>query len=84
MRWLKDLLYREYCRGKLSPDDLSRVYFGLHTSYDLYEDLFWYRVEYLLDYRGEGLLTEQEYQEGLQDMFERDQRKKKEGEALCF
>lgn len=84
MRWLKDLLYQEYCQGNLSLDDLSHIYFGLSTSYDLYDDLFWYRVEYLLEYRELGLLTEQEYQDDLQDLFERDQRKKKEGETLCF
>lgn len=84
LRWLKDLLYQAYCQGNLTADNLSDVWFGLHTSYDLDQDLFWYRVDYLLEYKGLGYLTEQKYQEGLQELFELDQRKKKEGEALCF
>ena len=84
LRWLKDMLYEKYCQGNLLPDDLSRTYLGLSTSYDIYDDLFWYRVEHLLEYRENGFLTEKEYQDGLQEMFELDQRKKKEGEALSF
>ena len=81
--WLKEKLHREYQLNTLTTERLSSLWQGLSTSYDLIEDKFWCRVDYLLEYRELGFLTEKEFWDSLHRLFELD-KNCKDGETPCF
>lgn len=81
--WLKEKLYQEYRLNTLTPEHLSGLWQSLSTSYDLIEDKFWCRVDYLLEYRELGFLTEKKFWDSLRQLFELD-KNCKDGETPCF
>ena len=81
--WLKEKLYQEYRLNTLTPERLSRLWQSLSTSYDLIEDKFWCRVDYLLEYRELKFITEKKFWDSLHQLFELD-KNCKDGENPCF
>lgn len=81
--WLKEKLYLDYRLNTLTPERLSSLWQSLSTSYDLIEDKFWCRVDYLLEYRELKFITEKKFWDSLHQLFELD-KNCKDGENPCF
>lgn len=81
--WLKEKLYWEYKQKTLTPEHLSGLWQSLCTSYDLIEDKFWCRVDYLLEYAEDGFITERDFQADLRRLFESERKNRKDGEGAC-
>ena len=79
MNWLKQTLYQRYTNGTLTPQRIAEIWQIVFSNYDVWEDRFWFQLQFLWDYLEDGY-DARPYLEECFSIFEQEL---KEGEKPC-